>query len=152
MRISPMRISPLRMSGDLLNVTAEPSRGLLGSGLFDSKRLSLRSSVSYGFSSGTTGPRSSGLWLSEIGYRLADPLRLSVDVGAVLNPTDGEFLSPNNIYLHGFNLDYRTGDKFQLSISYRNLPSNASAAEWLSRGGMFPGDFLGRSGSPWRRP
>jgi len=150
---TPRAETQVSLDGDPFNVHAEPSRGLVGSGLFDASRFSLRNSVSYGVASGSQGSRSSGLWLSEIGYRLADPLHLSVDVGAVLNPTNGEFLSTDNIYLHGFNLDYHPSGKFQVSLSYRNIPGNAAAAQWLSRGGsLFDDDVLGRPVSPWQRP
>jgi hypothetical protein len=103
----------------------EPSRSLLGSGLLDASRFSLRHSVSYGVYSGSEGSRSSGLWLSELGYRLADPLEVSVDVGMVLDPERGELFNAENVYLHGLNLDYRPSRNFQMRLSYRNLPPNS---------------------------
>jgi len=155
---APATPDRIRLESDPFHVSAEPSKGLLGSGLFDSSRLTLNHSVAYGVTSGSFGTRNSGLWLSEIGYRISDPLRLSVDVGAVLNPEGGQFLSTDNIYLHGFNLDYRPSPGTHFSLSYRNIPANAAAASWMTRDSLFDRDsvfatdIFGRSVSPRRRP
>lgn len=124
---------------------SEPSTGLLGSGLIDPSRITFRNSVSYGVTSGSGGTHSGGLWLSQLGYRLADPLQVSVELGAAITPGQGDLLAPENVFLHGVNLDYRPSDSFHISIDYRHLPANAASAYWMSRG-YAPGRAWGFSG------
>lgn len=113
-----------------------PSADLLSSGLLDLSRLDVSHSLSYSFASGSRmGSRSGGLWLTELGYRISDPLRISVDVGATINTTGNEPLfNEKNIFLSGFNLDYSPSNKFRLNISYVNSPPNGPSDYWYRQG------------------
>jgi hypothetical protein len=109
--------------------TTPPSSNLLRSGLLDFSRFDVSQSLSFGYSSGFGGNRSAGLWVTELGYRVSNPLRVSVDVGAVLDPSgQGSFLNEKSFFLKGFNVDYRPSKNFLLNISYVNLPSSAAPA------------------------
>lgn len=115
--------------GGTISLSTPPSTSLLRSGLLDFSRFDLSHSVSFGYSSGTGGSRSGGLWLTRLGYRVSDPLRVSVDVGATLDPSgQGAFLSEKSFFLKGFNLDYRPSKHFLVHVSYVNLPPNAATA------------------------
>jgi len=140
--ITAPRLTEHQLENAVLGDPEPPSRGLLDSGLFDSSRLTLRHSLSYGVVSGSAGSRSGGLWLTEADYRLADPLHLSVDVGMALDPSGGQMLNSKNIYLQGLNLDYTPSKNFRVQLSYRHAPP----------GGARPyGSLYGYSPvSPWR--
>ncbi len=127
----------------LRGIGTEPSAGLLNSGLLDFSRFDVRNSLSYSFSSSSQfGSQSAGLWLTEFGYRISDPLRVSVDVGATLDPSSENLFSEKNIFLRGFNLDYRPSRNFQLNVSYVNTPPAAATAlgyrGWPYAGGYRP--------------
>ena len=109
--------------------TAVPSTDLLRSGLLDLSRIDISHSLSYGFSSSSRwGSGSGGLWNTRATYRISNPLAISVDVGALINPAGGEpFLSTENIFLRGVNLDFRPSKHFQLHITYLKYPANASS-------------------------
>lgn len=138
-------------SPTLPGISTVPSTGLLRSGLLDFSRFDISNSLTYGVSSSSTfGTRSGGLWLTELGYRISDPLRVSVDVGAVLDPGgDGPLLTEKNVFLRGFNLDYQPSRSFRLNISYVNTPPNAASV----LGYDYPGYGLGyRPYGPFRGP
>ncbi len=119
-----------------------PSTSLINPGLIDFSNFDISHSLSYGVSSSSLGTASGGLWVTRIGYRIANPLRVSVDIGATINTMGGgPVLSEKNIYLKGFNLDYQAGKNFQLHISYQNLPPGAAL------GYLRPGQGIGSS--PW---
>jgi len=127
----------------LQGIGTEPSAGLLNSGLLDFSRFDVHNSLSYSFSSSSQfGSSSAGLWLTEFGYRVSDPLRLSVAVGATLDPSSESLFSEKNIFLRGFNLDYRPSRNFQLNVSYVNTPPAAAQAlgysGWPYAGGIRP--------------
>lgn len=111
----------------------QPSVGLSQSGLLDHSRFDVRHSMSFGMSSTSLGTSSGGLWITELGYRISDPLRVSVDIGAALD-TGGGPVNHSPVFVHGFNLDYRPSRNFQVSVSYRNAPGGVSPAL-----GMRPG-------------
>ncbi len=128
-------------------IASEPSTGLLNSGLLDLSRFDVRNSLTYGVSSYSGyGTRSGGLWTTELGYRLSDPLRVSVDVGAVLDPQNGNLFSEKNVFLQGFNLDYAPSRHFQLNVSYQNVPAAVNDVFG------YRGSPLGSIGRPWGSP
>lgn len=115
-----------------------PSTSLINSGLIDFSRFDVSHSLSYGVSSSSLGTASGGLWVTRFGYRISNPLRVSMDIGATINTMgEGPVLSEKNIYLKGFNLDYQPGEHFQLHISYQNRPPNSGL------GYLRPGHGLG---------
>jgi hypothetical protein len=110
----------------ITSTSPTPSTSLINSGLIDFSRVDISHSLSYGMSSSSLGTASGGLWVSRLGYQIANPLRISVDIGATINTMGGgPLLSEKNIFLKGFNLDYHPGEHFQLHISYQNQPRNA---------------------------
>lgn len=113
----------------VLGTNATPSVGLLNSGLVDLSRLELSHSLSYSFSSSSTyGNRSGGLWLTRASYRISNPLKLAVDVGAVLDPTgDGPLMDENSFFLRGVELNYKPSKSFQINVSYQNLPAKVQS-------------------------
>lgn len=127
-----------------LGPQAAPSAGLLNSGLVDLSRLELSHSLSYGFSSSSGyGDRSGGLWLTRASYRISNPLKLAVDVGAVLDPTGGgPIMDENSFFLRGVELNYQPSKNFQLNVSYQNLPAKVQS--------VLP--FGGYGYRPWGSP
>ena len=113
----------------LQGLASQPSVGLLNSGLIDFSRFDLDHSLSYSFSS-ASGYRSqsAGLWTSRLGYRISDPLRISVGVGATMSPGGESLFNEKSFFLQNFSLDYRPSSKFRLNISYVNMPSEAAQA------------------------
>jgi hypothetical protein len=117
--------NPAAFSG----VATEPSVGLINSGLIDLSRLEVNHSLSFGYTSSSAfGSQSGGLWNTRFGYRLAGPLKITMDVGATLDPAGDALLNEKSFFLGGFNLDYRPSDRFQLNISYVNTPRAAYPA------------------------
>jgi hypothetical protein len=132
---------PGEAPGPLTGFNPTPSVGLLSSGLIDLSRFEVSHRLSYGVSSSSFGgTRSGGLWTTRLGYRLSDPLTMSVDVGAAIDPMgDGPMFSEKNIFLKGFNLDYTPSRNFSIHVSYLNQPPNAASI----LGYDYPGTGLG---------
>jgi len=103
-----------------------PSADLWRSGLLDKSRFRLDHSLSFTYGTGGGDSYGAGLWMSRLGYRLADPLRVSVDVGAALNPMGGTLLNEKSFFLGGFHLEYKPSNHFQVNVSYLNLPADPS--------------------------
>lgn len=113
----------------LPDLSTNPSSDLLNSGLLDFSRFDVHHSLSYSYSTSGAASRSGGLWLSSIGYRASEALRISADVGATINPMgDGPVLSENGVFLHSLNLDFRPSRNLMLHISYVNIPADATGA------------------------
>ncbi len=113
----------------LQGFASTPSAGLLNSGLIDLSRFDVRHSLSYSMSSGSGyRSQSAGLWQSELGYRISDPLRVSLSVGATITPGGESLFNERSVFLQGFNLDYRPSKNFMLNISYINMPPEAAQA------------------------
>ncbi len=113
----------------LQGLVSTPSAGLLNSGLIDLSRFDLHHSLSYSMSSGSGyRSQSAGLWTTELGYRISDPLRVSLNVGATITPGGESLFNERNVFLQGFNLDYRPSKNFMLNISYINMPPEAAQA------------------------
>ena len=113
-----------------------------GFGWLDSSRFSLSHSVEYGMASGSRGSVSGGLWTTRLGYQIADPLRMNVDVGAVINTSGGEVLNQDSFFLKSMNLDYRPNKNFRMHIAYQGAPPVSG-----------PWNYGAFRSSPWaRRP
>jgi len=112
----------------LRGVNAVPSPGFVGAGLLNLSRFDLQNSLSYSMvSSSAGGTASGGLWVTSLGYRASENLRLAADVGVFLDPSgDRPVLGQNSIFLRSLEMSYRAGDNFQLHVSYVNLPAAAS--------------------------
>lgn len=113
----------------LQGLVSAPSAGLLNSGLIDLSRFDMRHGLTYSFSSGSGfRSNSAGLWQTEIGYRISDPLRVSVGVGAAITPGGESLFNERSLFLQGFNLDYTPSKNFRLHVSYVNMPPEAAQA------------------------
>lgn len=141
---SPVLASTPEVTPMVISSTSpSPSTSLINSGLINFSSLEISHSLSYGVSSSSLGTASGGLWVTQLGYRIAEPLRISMDIGATINTMGGgPVLSQKNIYLKGFNLDYQPGKNFQLHISYQNIPPGA-ALGYLRPGQSFGSNPLG---------
>ncbi len=113
-------------SPSLIGIQAQPGLAGSGPGLLDTSRFGFNHSLSFNYASGSAGDVGFGLWQGRLGYQLSKPLRISVDVGAVLNTTGpGPMLSEQSFYLGGFNLDYAPSESFRIHVAYVNTPSAA---------------------------
>ena len=102
------------------------SGGLNGLGLLNSDRIHFAHALSFSYASNSQESVGYGLWQGRLSYKLSNPLRVSVDVGAVLNPMGGgPMLSQESIFLGGFNLEYQPSRNFKINISYVNTPPSA---------------------------
>jgi hypothetical protein len=135
--------SPDFLSGGGLSGSGAPSAGLLRSGLLDFSRLEVSNSLSFATSSSSLyGNQSGGLWMTRFGYRVSNPLHVAVDVGAVLNTSgNGPVLNEKNLFLRGFEMNYRPSNNFQLNIAYQHWPAGANLES-----------LYGIGTSPWGSP
>jgi hypothetical protein len=94
--------------------------------LLDPSRLTMNQSYSLSYFTGPAGGQSVGLYMNSIGYQLARPLYLQVDIGLIHNP--GALLGGGNAtqgarILPNFSLRYTPSPKFNLMIDVRTMPS-----------------------------
>jgi hypothetical protein len=125
---------------------AAPSAGLLGSGLLDLSRLDVSHSLSYGMTSSSAGSQSGGLWLTQVGYQASRPLRLSMDLGMTIHPSQG-WMNENSFFLHRLAMDYQPSRHFQLHVSYVNVPAQAGSVF-----GVAPNPGFGWGSRSWGDP
>ena len=127
----------------LLGGSNVPSSGLLKSGLIDFSRLHVSNSLTFATSSSSLyGNQSGGLWLTRFGYQVSNPLQVAVDVGAVLNTSgDGPVFNEKNLFLRGFEMNYRPNNHFQLNVAYQHWPAGSNLQ------GLY-----GFGTSPWGSP
>lgn len=131
LRAAPVAAEPPALASAALPGAAGPSRLFPLSGLFDPSRLTWNQSLTFGFSSGSFGAGgSSGLYTSSFGYRLADPLRLRVDVGAHLTSGFRGSGSTQGVFLQGMSLDWRPSKNSVIRFEYQDM---RSPLQWRSR-------------------
>jgi hypothetical protein len=104
--------------------------------LLDFSRLRVSHALSYTFSSGGARNTSTGLFVSSFDYRVASPLSMRLDVGAVMDRAQASAGRGPEVFLKGLGLDYHPSDSFRLQLSYRNLPRSA----WYGAPGLRPGE------------
>lgn len=93
--------------------------------LFDPGRLSFHSSYSFSYFSSSAGSANMGVYTSSIGYQIADPLYMQLDLGIMHQPGalfsgDGRQLDPQirpNLFLR-----YAPSQKFSLIVDVRTMP------------------------------
>ena len=93
--------------------------------LFDPSRLSFHNSYSLSYFSSSAGSANVGVYTSSIGYQIADPLYMQLDLGVVHQPGalfsgDGRQLDPQvrpNLFLR-----YAPSPKFSLIVDVRTMP------------------------------
>lgn len=96
---------------------------LLPSSLFDPSRFSIHNSIQYGFSSGGPYQGSAGLFTSSLGYLVRSNMRLSVDVGAHMNPAFGSSEIQKGIFVQGAAFDWQPSRNSLVRIEYRDVRS-----------------------------
>lgn len=113
--------------------------------LLDASRLSMHHSYSLSYFSGPGGGQSVGMYMNSIGYQLARPLYLQVDIGLMHNPgalvgrgdpSAGARILPN------FSLRYTPSPKFTLMVDVRTMPTYYAP---------YSGYIPGYGGSFWMR-
>lgn len=127
------------------------SPSVSGFSLLNPGRFSMRQSYSVGFSSGSFGSHSAGLYLNTVSYRLADPLTLSADIGfhtpiysSLGGPGAPGFGNPglgSSLVLPHIGLEYRPSERSSISLHLFNGPDAVKAYG-------YPGTSLW---DPWHR-
>lgn len=122
-----------------------------GFSFLNPNRFSMQQSYSVGFSSGSLGSRSAGLYLNTLSYRLADPLTLTADVGihtplysSLGGPMAGGRGNPalgSSLVLPHVGLEYRPSEHSSFSLHFFNGPDAVKAYG-------YPGSALW---NPWNR-
>jgi hypothetical protein len=117
--------------GSLLSPDGRATGSVSGFALLNPNRFSMRQSYSVGFSSGSIGTSSAGLYLNTLSYRLADPLTLSADVGfhtpfygtSSMGFSKGGFQDPRNgsslVFPH-VGLEYKPTENASISLHLFN--------------------------------
>lgn len=122
-----------------------------GFSFLNPNRFSMQQSYSVGFSSGSFGSQSAGLYLNTLSYRLADPLTLTADVGfhtpfhsSLGGPMAGGRGNPalgSSLVLPHVGLEYRPSEHSSFSLHFFNGPDAVKAYG-------YPGSALW---NPWNR-
>ncbi len=97
--------------------------GLLPRGLFDPGKLTIRNSMTFGYSSGGPLGGSSGLFTSSLGYQLRSNALLPVDVGAHMNPAFSGNGTQQGIFLQGATFDWKPSTNSLVRVEYRDVRS-----------------------------
>jgi hypothetical protein len=109
---------------------APAQRGILPTGLFDPKRFSIHNSLTFGFTSGGAYQGSAGLFTSSLGYQMRNNMRLSVDVGAHVNPAFGSNTMQKGIFVEGAALDWQPTRNSLIRVEYRDVRSPLQQGYW----------------------
>ena len=95
--------------------------------LLDPSRLTMNQSYSLSYFSGPVGGQSVGMYMNSIGYQLARPLYLQVDLALVHDP--GALVGHANPNMSGarilpnFSLRYTPSKNFNFMVDVRTMPS-----------------------------
>lgn len=113
--------------------------------LLDPSRLTMNHSYSLSYFSGPAGGQSVGMYMNSIGYQIARPLYLQVDLALVHDP--GAIVSGGNAtagarILPNFSLRYTPSPKFNLLVDVRTMPTYNSP---------YAGYYPGYGSSYWIR-
>ncbi|MDP8238728.1 MAG: hypothetical protein P9X24_06540 [Candidatus Hatepunaea meridiana] len=89
---------------DWLGGSGKPSFGLL-----DPSRLTVQHNLSFGVTSGNGSSLMQSLYMTKLGYKLSDPLTLTLLLGVQNNRYSGNLAIPNDFSspVGGFAIDYR---------------------------------------------
>jgi hypothetical protein len=94
-----------------------------------SKDLEIHQSYSLSYASGGGASMSQGTYLTQMSYRLSDPLTLKVDAGLAtpLHSTgmNGTDMQGSQFILPRVGLEYRPSESTILSVNYCRMPTNA---------------------------
>lgn len=113
-------------SGSAVGLTPQPQTSLNSAfSLFDPSRLHMHHSYSIGFFSGGGESRTIAMYLNQIEYQFAKPLRLSVELAYLHQPqtlfgANGSSAVGNRL-LPSFHLLWEPSRNFQMLVSYQSL-------------------------------
>ena len=114
----------------------EQEQSLLGNpnsgySLLDPNRFKISNSYSISYLNGNGYSGSFGLLQTSIGYEIASPLYLQVDLGYLHQPLGlNKNLNVNDRVFPNFHLFYTPNRNFHLSVEYFSGPSNQSYYPW----------------------
>lgn len=113
--------------------------------LLDPSRLTMNHSYSLSYFSGPTGGQSVGMYMNSIGYQIARPLYVQVDIALMHDP--GALVGANGAQngariLPNFSLRYTPSPKFNLFVDVRTMPNYYSP---------YAGNYPGYGPSYWIR-
>jgi hypothetical protein len=97
-----------------------------GFSLLDPDRLSISQSYTFSYYSGGGRSGSIGMLMNSIEYRVSNPLKITLDIGVLHNPSaivsrTGNGFSPTMV--PGFKLQYRPSEKFFFQVDIRSYPA-----------------------------
>lgn len=93
-------------------------------GLLDPSKVSISHNVQFGFSTGGDQSVAQGLYATNIGYRLSNPVTLNVMLGAQRTNYMGNSPLSGNIdsFFGGVSLDYQPSRNFRMNFSVIQAP------------------------------
>lgn len=95
------------------------------------KALQVRQSYSLAYASGGGASMSQGTYLTQMSYRLSDPLTLHLDVGMATplysSGMNGADMQGSKLVLPRVGLEYRPTENTLVSLNYSRMPANAMA-------------------------
>lgn len=106
--------------------------GNRSSGLIDPSRLTINHGMSFGASFGGGNSLMSGLYQTNLLYRLSNPLTLSLSLG-LQNLKYGNSPIAQNSILAGFRLDYQPNKNFLFRIQMQQMPFGSYLNNNLNR-------------------
>jgi len=99
--------------------------------LLDPAKLYIRNSYSFSYVSAGKYSGSFGLYQSSIGYQVAKPLYLQVDLGYLHQPFGFKnSIDVGNRFFPNVHMLYRPSENFSLSINVLTGPSNSYNSYW----------------------
>lgn len=135
---------PPAVSAAAVPAAARTSPLALGS-YFDPSRVTFRQSLTFGASTGGDFKGTAGLYTASFGYKIANPLRLDLDLGAAC--TGGSTRTSfgrssyqpgmNGFFLQGLSLDWRPNKTSIIRFTYQD---HRSPLQWRSYG-PYPGYY-----------
>jgi len=98
-------------------------RSISSFGLLDPSRMTVNHSVQMGYSSFGGGSLMQSLYATSIGYRISDPLKMTVTLGLSGNRLNiGGTPTTFNSLIGGARLDYRPTKDFHLMLEFSRTP------------------------------
>lgn len=125
-----MVMAQMTDQAEVKQITAKYDLGLTkrpSTPFFDLSRFHMTQSYTLGFFSGSGGSATRGLYRNTVTYQLADPLRLTVSMGILHDPT--ALLSSRgtsratSLYPSGW-LDWRPSENFRMLVGFESVPAS----------------------------
>lgn len=118
-----------------LNTAGYDPAFAFGKSFLDPRRLHMDQSLSFGFSSGSLGRQSGGLYLNRISLDLSRNLQLQVDLGMsqIFTSSSPQLIAENQkpqMLLPRIGLEYKS-QNFTLGIHYMQMDRNSMPSPYL---------------------